>query len=1315
MFIVIGALMAGMVVNPPALPSAQASGVSYSEDLQLPNIPGTEWIQPAPVNECANPDPAWIFCDDFEQDRSAQYFEGKSFVSNNRTAGAGWNGSTAVKGAFKQGIESAGGMKVAFGKTPSSYEAPVSHNGEKIRELYYRMYLKNDANWIGGGGYKLSRVTSLAENWAQPFIGHVWSGNSVPGNPDKDYLLLDPASGTDETGNLLSTEYNDFDHLRWLNQKKGLTPIFSSDYVGKWYSIEVHIKLNDAGQSNGVFEYWINNTLQASKTGMNWVGNYDAYGINTVLFENFWNNGAPQDQNRYFDNIVISTQKIDKDYDVNPAYVSGGNAQLGWHAEGGLVEGGELVVSTDGTYDFGNLGPTMLYRQSLSDEVPGTQLSANVPVGRGTVQPANEVGSPYVRAVPELPYGKGLEIGTPVKKIYVYDNQVHTEFYEHYYVYWPAEHQDNAKDKLLAATRSWGIKGIWHYLDADGYNSNTKSDVFSSSPGWDINGKYFSDGWKVMSNDSPISYFDTTSRSRMRDPNDLQRWRSSPMLKQFWVKSGPTPGSAAGSDGLYRLTDTSTGMVDSKSYKDIGQWTAANAPVVGYDRLTIPGFVEQFNIADHTELYFADIYQAVGPGAAARIEITDNADYNASTKITILDIQNWANHEVSAKIRKGIFYQETLVGKYVHLHDANNNPIYIGQLQDNITVPPATAPGAPTDVTAAAGNGKATVTFTAPVNDGGSAITGYTVTASPGNLVQSGTGSPIVFTGLTNNTAYTFTVKAVNDVGSGLSSAASNTVVPGSVKITPVATEDAEFKQGVLIEAEDFTFQSGGTVTIADRGQSHTTGNPLGNMFYNWDNAGHLLEWEFNVPESGSYRIGMKYSSSVPLSLRDLQVDGGETYTFHYPRTLGGWGDFDNALLQDSEGNDLLFDLAAGTHKIRMTNVSSGLNLDYIVLHKMNDGPLLPPTAGAASITGNHDSLPLGSDLDLTVGVAALNGSFTALDAILDYDPADLSFATVTNGASVSLAESALELLKPNYTVMSAVNEAKGKIRILAFTQDEQNAVRNVGSLFKLHGAVKDGATLGDTDVTLEKFDVSLFNTSVSLDTGEAGYSFEIRLADNAALVAAIGNAQALHDEATEGELPGQYAEGSKTILLAAINAATTVSVNIHAEQTDVNAALQALLQAIDTFHLAVIPIDAVDRTILAETIASAQNRYNRTAEGNRVGLYQTGSRDALLGVIATASGIYALPSANQTQVNQADAALKTALSTFSTKIVTLVPGATAVTITDLSIILRYFGVTHDDPSWSEIERADVLNEGEITIQAIAAIAQMILDDWLLE
>jgi hypothetical protein len=92
---------------------------------------------------------------------------------------------------------------------------------------------------------------------------------------------------------------------------------------------------------------------------------------------------------------------------------------------------------------------------------------------------------------------------------------------------------------------------------------------------------------------------------------------------------------------------------------------------------------------------------------------------------------------------------------------------------------PVTAPDAPTSPTAVAGDGSATVSWTAPASDGGSDITGYTVTSSPGALTCTTTGAlRCVVSGLNNGTSYTFKVSATNAVGTGPLSVASNVVVP---------------------------------------------------------------------------------------------------------------------------------------------------------------------------------------------------------------------------------------------------------------------------------------------------------------------------------------------------------------------------------------------------------------------------------------------------------------------------------------------------------------------------------------------------------
>ena len=93
---------------------------------------------------------------------------------------------------------------------------------------------------------------------------------------------------------------------------------------------------------------------------------------------------------------------------------------------------------------------------------------------------------------------------------------------------------------------------------------------------------------------------------------------------------------------------------------------------------------------------------------------------------------------------------------------------------------PATAPGAPTGLTATPGNGSVSLSWTAPSSDGGSAISGYyvfegTSSTSISTAVSLSEISSTSYrvTGLANGTTYYFTVEAVNSVGS---SAQSNVV-----------------------------------------------------------------------------------------------------------------------------------------------------------------------------------------------------------------------------------------------------------------------------------------------------------------------------------------------------------------------------------------------------------------------------------------------------------------------------------------------------------------------------------------------------------
>ncbi|MEQ1515147.1 MAG: S8 family serine peptidase [Usitatibacteraceae bacterium] len=143
-----------------------------------------------------------------------------------------------------------------------------------------------------------------------------------------------------------------------------------------------------------------------------------------------------------------------------------------------------------------------------------------------------------------------------------------------------------------------------------------------------------------------------------------------------------------------------------------------------------------------------------------------------------------------------------------------------------------TTPGAPSITSIVPGNTVAFVNFSAGTN-GGTQITGYTLTCNPGAIVVPGVVSPIKITGLTNGSTYTCGLAATNSVGTGVSAPLS--IVPSASAPTvlgAVRSRKIHVGVGPFDLLLDSTAPVAGSVTVEPRKID----------------AGHTIVFQFSTP-----------------------------------------------------------------------------------------------------------------------------------------------------------------------------------------------------------------------------------------------------------------------------------------------------------------------------------------------------------------------------------------------------------------------------------------------------------------------------------
>ena len=312
---------------------------------------------------------------------------------------------------------------------------------------------------------------------------------------------------------------------------------------------------------------------------------------------------------------------------------------------------------------------------------------------------------------------------------------------------------------------------------------------------------------------------------------------------------------------------------------------------------------------------------------------------------------------------------------------------------------PAQAPGQVTGVNATAGQSQASVTWTAPASNGGSPITSYRITPYIGTTAQtpvtvSAPATARTIANLTPGTTYTFKVAAVNAIGTGADSAASNPVTP-TAAIGPGSPAEviAEPRNQSAIVSWSAPANDGGSPITSYRitpytgglAQTATTVSGLSNSA-NLTGLGNGTTYAFtviavnangssqestesnaviprstifeqaipavpDVQDSGSIEVGVKFTSDVAGMVRGIRFYKSAANTG--PHVVSLWTSFGSLLAQATAASET----ASGWQEVPFTSpVPIAANAIYVASYFAPNGHY---SASSLGISGSVDNPPL--------------------------------------------------------------------------------------------------------------------------------------------------------------------------------------------------------------------------------------------------------------------------------------------------------------------------------------------------------------------
>jgi len=228
---------------------------------------------------CDNPEPEWLWCDDFEtgnyQSRYGDYDDGGDYQLSTDA----YSGTYSYEMRYSAGQVDSGYLGWWFCDRWSGISEPC-HD-----EIYYRWYHKYEAGFEGMPE-KMARTRRKPPNsWGDTIYGPMfWVID--------DHVVADIIAA----GGWLPITYSSHD----------VTTTF-----GEWVCYEAYVR---AGR-NGAVTYWANDEVILDKPNVDF-GTNDP--LNEIMLDTYWNEGSPKAQSRFFDEFVISTERIGCDLGSGP-------------------------------------------------------------------------------------------------------------------------------------------------------------------------------------------------------------------------------------------------------------------------------------------------------------------------------------------------------------------------------------------------------------------------------------------------------------------------------------------------------------------------------------------------------------------------------------------------------------------------------------------------------------------------------------------------------------------------------------------------------------------------------------------------------------------------------------------------------------------------------------------------------------------------------------------------------------------------------------------------------------------------------------